>query len=73
VIATVAGNEPFSTPVSLTISYARCADDVDPARLQVFRENRGGDHEALGGTPAGPRSIRTDQLSRLSAYALAIN
>ena len=73
VIAVVTGNEAFSVPVSLTISYARCSDEVDPTTLQMFRENPNGDHDPLGGTPTGENSFRSDQLSRLSAYALATN
>jgi hypothetical protein len=73
VVAEVTGADTFLVPVSLTISYDRCTIDVDSTRLQIFRVNPRGDHDPLGGESDSPRTFRTDQLRRLSAYALATN
>jgi hypothetical protein len=71
VIATDDQGTPFQRDVSLVISYARCQQQVDPARLRMFRVRADTMHDDLNGRPGEGRTFRSDQLSRLSNFALA--
>ncbi|MEX2571757.1 MAG: hypothetical protein WD737_10710 [Gemmatimonadota bacterium] len=74
VIAQVRPSVEFPEPVMLTMSVAgRCTFPEDSLTARVFRVNRDGAHDDVGGEVTQDRTAIAVPLNRLSNYALATN